>query len=89
MNRWKLMFVALLALVVSSSLAVVHARHQSRLLFVELGEQKQSRDGLNVEFGQLQLERSAWATHGRIERVAREQLKMSIPSQQSVVLIRQ
>lgn len=89
MSRWKLIFAVLLALVLSSSLAVVHARHQSRLLFVELGEQKQARDGLNVQFGQLQLERSAWATHGRIERVAREQLKMSIPSQQSVVLIRQ
>ena len=59
------------------------------MLFVELGEQKQARDALNVQFGQLQLERSAWATHGRIERVAREKLKMSIPSQQSVVLIRQ
>ena len=89
MSRWKLLFATLLALVVCSSIGVVHARHQSRMLFVELGEQKQARDALNVQFGQLQLERSAWATHGRIERVAREELKMSIPSQQSVVLIRQ
>lgn len=82
-------FVALLVLVVSSSLAVVHARHASRVLFVELGEEKSSRDALIVQYGQLQLEKGAWATHGRVERVARDQLKMKIPSQQSVVLIQQ
>lgn len=89
MNGLKITFAVLLLMVITSSFGVIHARHQSRLLFVELGEQKQQRDQLDVHFGQLQLERGAWATHGRIERVARDKLDMKIPSQKSVVLIRQ
>lgn len=89
MKGVRVIFVSLLLMVVASSFAVIHARHQSRLLFVELGGQKQQRDQLDIRFGQLQLERSAWATHGRVERVARDKLDMKMPSQQSVVLIRQ
>ncbi len=32
-----------------------------------------------MEWGQLQLEQSAWSTHGFVERVANARLKMSIP----------
>lgn len=89
MNRLSFAFVTLLVLILISALSVVHARHQSRMLFVDLGQQKQLRDELDVQFGQLQLERGAWAGHGRIEQVARTELNMIIPSQQSVVLIKQ
>ena len=37
------------------------------------------RDDLDIEWGQLQLEQSTWATHGRVERVARDELRMIIP----------
>lgn len=89
MNLLNMSFVALLLLVVMSSLAVVQARHNSRGVFTELQAEKTARDNWEVQYGQLQLEKGAWATHGRIERLARAELKMNIPSQQSVVLIRQ
>jgi cell division protein FtsL len=89
MSLLNMSFAVLLLLVVASSLAVVQARHNSRSVFSELQAEKSGRDNWEVQYGQLQLEKGAWATHGRIERLARANLKMNIPSQQSVVLIRQ
>jgi cell division protein FtsL len=69
----------LLAVLVACALSLVTSRHQARKLFVELErEQAQSR-AYDVEYGQLQLEQSTWATPGRVERVAREQLRMQAP----------
>lgn len=59
-------------LVLASSLGVVYAKHQSRKLFVELDTLKKERDEMNVEWGQLQLEQSTLATHGRIEHIAKK-----------------
>ena len=78
----------LLALVVGSALGVVYAKHRSRTLFVELQSLHDARDRLNTEWGQLQLEQSTWATHGRIEALARERLGMRIPAPENVVIIR-
>jgi cell division protein FtsL len=72
--------IALLwAAVLGSSLAVVYGKHQSRGRFVELQRLTQERDELDIEWGQLQLEQSTLGTHGRVERVARDDLKMLIP----------
>ncbi len=78
----------LLVLVVGSAMGVVYAKHRSRTLFVELQSLQESRDRLNTEWGQLQLEQSTWATHGRIEALARERLGMKIPAPDTVVIIR-
>jgi cell division protein FtsL len=34
---------------------------------------------LDVEWGQLQLEQSTWATHTRVEQIARDKLGMRPP----------
>jgi len=69
----------LLVVLVACAVSLVTSRHQARKLFVELErEQAQSR-AYDVEYGQLQLEQSTWATPGRIEKVARDQLKMQVP----------
>ena len=39
----------------------------------------------DVEFGQLQLELSTWATSPRIEKIAREKLKMRVPETAKIV----
>ena len=69
----------LLALAVVCALSLVTSRYQARKLFIELErEQKQAR-AYDVEYGQLQLEQSTWAAPGRVEKVAREQLRMQLP----------
>ncbi|NIR28611.1 MAG: cell division protein FtsL [Gammaproteobacteria bacterium] len=78
----------LAAAVFVSALAVVYVKHRGRVLFVQLQTLERERDAMQVERGQLQLEESTWATHDRIERVARERLGLVIPSSEETVLVR-
>ena len=69
----------LLLIVVVCALGVVTSQHRARKLFQSLeGEQERVRQ-LDVEYGQLQLEMSTWATHPRIEKIARDRLHMVTP----------
>jgi cell division protein FtsL len=69
----------LLLIVVVCALGVVTSQHRGRKLFQDLeAEQERSRQ-LDIEYGQLQLELSTWATHPRIEKIARERLHMVMP----------
>jgi cell division protein FtsL len=54
-----------------------------------LQELERTRDAMNVEWGQLQLEQGTWATHSRVERIARRRLHMVVPEAESMVIIRQ
>lgn len=78
----------LLAAVFASALGVIYSQHQSRKLFAELQALQNGRDELNTEWGRLQLEQSTWATHGRIETIARDKLDMLIPPPAAVVLVK-
>jgi cell division protein FtsL len=76
---WRLAVAVMWVAVLGSALGVVYAKHEARSRFNELQKLTQQRDDLDIEWGQLQLEQSTWATHGRVERVAREELRMVIP----------
>ena len=71
-----------------SALAVVYAKHESRKLFVEWQGLLTKQDEMNIEWGQLQLEQSTWATHPRVESLARKRLGMILPAQNTVEIIR-
>ncbi len=72
--------VALLAILVACALSLVTSRHQSRRLFVALEHEQAAGRALETEYGQLQLEQSTWGMPARVEKIAREQLKMQMPS---------
>jgi cell division protein FtsL len=72
---------------VLSALAIVYTKHDSRKLFVELEELTAERDALNIEWGQLQIEQSTWATHARIERVAVEEMSLVRPQSDEIYVI--
>lgn len=73
--------------VVGSAIWVASTRHQARQLFVELEALNRERDRLQIDWGRLQLEQSAWAANPRIETLARDRLALALPDQQSVVMI--
>lgn len=87
MTSWHYLAMLILVAVIASALALIETRHENRRVFVELQELEKRRDALEIEWGQLQLEQSAWATHGRIEQLAREQRDMKIPSETEVMVI--
>ena len=79
--------LALVAVCVLSAMALIYTKHESRTLFVELEELTTERDELNIEWGQLQIEQSTWATHGRIEQVAADDLSLVRPEAADVFVI--
>lgn len=86
-DRWMVITVLLL-MVIGTALAVVYARHETRRTFVSLQAAQTTRDEMNIEWGRLQLEQSTWATHVRIDKLAREKLGMKIPSTDNIVIIK-
>lgn len=89
MIRARLLAVALLlAVVLASAIGVVWARHQNRVLFVELTRLQKQRDTLDVEFGRLEIEQATWAEPSRIERIARQKLDMIDPPADAIRLLR-
>ena len=82
-----LLVIVFAAVCVLSAMALVYTKHESRKLFVELEALTQERDELNIEWGQLQIEQSTWATHARIERVANEDLALARPETSEIFVI--
>jgi cell division protein FtsL len=81
--------VAVLVLAVAASgIAVVYSKYVSRKLFVELQGLRAEHDVIDTEWSRLQLELGAWASHVRIEQVARERLGMRMPRADEIVVVR-
>ena len=72
---------------VVSAMALIYTKHESRKLFVDLEQLTSERDALNIEWGQLQIEQSTWATHARIEKVATDELSLMRPKPTDIYVI--
>jgi cell division protein FtsL len=89
-NR-KLMLLVLSVLwlvVLASAAGVIYSRHRARELFVRLEKLNADRDALEMEWGRLQLEQSAWSSNAFVERVANTKLQMNLPQQRDVRIVR-
>ena len=87
-KRQPVLLVFVFAVVcVTSALALVYTKHESRKLFVELETLTHERDQLNIEWGQLQIEQSTWSTHARIEQVATDDLALVRPDATDIFVI--
>lgn len=84
---WRMMLVALWFAVLASAVGVVWSKQQARNQFVELQRLEKERDQLDTEWGQLRLEQGTLVTYGRIEKMAREDLRMIAPDPNQVRLV--
>ena len=73
---------------VFSGVGIVYSKHSVRKAFIELQALQNKYDELQINWGRLQLEQSAWATHGRIEKLAREKLKMDLVHKERLVFLK-
>ena len=78
---------ALSLAVMATAIACIYARHESRKQFTELQALTEERDRLEVEWGRLQIEQSAWSTHARVEQLARKKMKMRNPVAMEVTTV--
>jgi cell division protein FtsL len=74
-------------LVLGSSAGAIYSKYRARELFVQLEQLASARDGLDAEWGRLQLEQSAWSTYAFVERVASERLHMSTPDPRDIEIL--
>ncbi len=84
---WRMMLVMLWFVVLGSAVGVVWSKQQARNQFVELQRLEKERDQLDTEWGQLRLEQGTLVTYGRIEKKAREDLRMMAPDPNQVRLV--
>ena len=79
-----LLIVAVLAFACS----VVYVKNTNRSLFSELQSLQYKDERLKVEWGQLLLEQSTWATQVRVQRIAQQGLKMHLPQLENTVVVK-
>ena len=65
----------------------VWCRHRTRGMFMQLQQLAQQRDNLDIEWGQLQLEQSAWSQQAFVENVASNRLHMAMPPAQEIKIV--
>ncbi len=71
--------LVLLGILVVCALSLVTSRHDARRLFVELEREQAKARQFETEYNQLQHEQSTWGMPARVEKIARENLRMQLP----------
>jgi cell division protein FtsL len=79
--------ILLLCVLVACALSLVTSRHQARRLTVELEREQARARQFDVEYGQLSLEQSTWGMPARVEKIARESLRMQLPPASRVEVV--
>jgi cell division protein FtsL len=74
--------------VTASGIWVTSAKHRARQLFVEIERLNREEDRLQIDWWRLQIEQSTYATHPRIESLARDRLNLTIPDDRQLVVVR-
>jgi cell division protein FtsL len=77
----------LIVAVVLCALLLITSQHRARKLVNELEQEQDRTKQLDVEWGQLQLEQSTWATPSRVEQLARTRLHMLTPDPRRVQMV--
>ena len=72
----------------ASAIELILIRHESRLLFIEIQQSYKQRDQLDVIWGKLQLERSAWTHPQKIQQQATKKLHMITPSFDEIIVVK-
>ncbi|MBX2808923.1 MAG: cell division protein FtsL [Cellvibrionaceae bacterium] len=87
LTRWTLLVLVLWLTLLSSAVAVVYVTYDTRVKFNHLESLRRDYNRLQVVWGQYLLERSTWASYGRIEKLAAEKLSMRIPAANQIIIV--
>lgn len=80
--------IFLLVMTLFSALSVVYVKNYERRLFSELQFSQQAAQKLHVEWGQLLLEQSTWATPARVQSIAQDRFDMKLPNLSSIYMVK-
>jgi cell division protein FtsL len=79
--------VLLLLAILVCALGLVTSQHRARKLFQAMDAEQERARQLEIEFGQLELELSTLTKLQRIEKFARERLKMREPDASRIITL--
>lgn len=72
-----------------SSLSLVTARYQARQLYDQLDRYRSNSRDLEIDWRRLQLDRAAESSNAKVDRLAREELKMTGVTPERTVYVTQ
>jgi len=87
LSRRQIAIVILALTVLLSAMSIIYVTHVTRILHAAYQHNRMEQDHLQVQRGQLLLERSTWMMQARIQQIAENQLGMVVPDHKSVVII--
>lgn len=87
MSKSLYMLIALLAAVLLSALAVIYSTNSYRSTFSQLEQEEQQNHHLQLQWGQLLLEQASLATPARVEEMAIQKLRMTLPNVKNTFLL--
>lgn len=79
--------MVLLFAVIMSALGVIYTTNAGRSTLNQLEQEEQQTNYLQLQWGQLLLEQASLATPARVQELAIEQLKMSLPSSRNTYVL--
>ena len=77
---WAVAGATLAAAVLGSALSIIEVSHRCRDDYARLQSLETARWRMQEQWGRLLLEQSTWAAHHRVEKLARKELGMRLPS---------
>jgi cell division protein FtsL len=82
-----IIILSLIALTVTSALSIITVADDNRIAIGNLASLQQTRDDFHTTYSQLLLEENTWASAGRVETIAQQNLGMLQPDLKQVVMI--
>ncbi len=87
MSKSIYLLTVLLAAVLVSGFTVIYSTNSYRSTFSQVEQEEQQTHFLQLQWGQLILEQASLATPARVEELAVEELKMSLPTPRNTFLL--
>ena len=87
LTRKQFMLVLLVIGLLISALSVIYISQSTRMMHASLQRRLVEYEHLQVQRGQLLLERSTWMMQARIQTFAETKLDMTIPQHESIVMV--
>lgn len=87
MSKSFYLLIVLLVAVLVSALAVIYSTNSYRLTFSQVQQEELQAHQLQLQWGQLLLEQASLATPARVQELAVEQLKMTLPTSKNTFLL--
>ena len=77
---WTIASAVLAVAVLGSALSIIEVSHRCREYYARLQSLETARWRMQEQWGRLLLEQSTWSAHHRVEKLARKELQMRLPS---------